>query len=60
MARPSARRDLLFRPVFAWAQNALPHMSATEAQAIAAGNVWWDAALFTERFRPAPGWSRLT
>jgi len=47
MAATSLRRDFVSRPIFAWARDALPRMSATEAEAIAAGDVWWDAALFT-------------
>jgi len=47
MAASSLRRDLVSRPIFAWARDGLPRMSGTEAEAIAAGDVWWDAALFT-------------
>ncbi|HWE46733.1 MAG TPA: acyl-CoA dehydrogenase [Caulobacteraceae bacterium] len=47
MALSALRRDVLTRPVFRWARRALPHMSPTEAEAIAAGDVWWDAELFT-------------
>ncbi|HEY3812960.1 MAG TPA: acyl-CoA dehydrogenase [Caulobacteraceae bacterium] len=47
MPTSSFRRDHLTRPIFHWARTALPHMSQTEAEAIAAGDVWWDAELFT-------------
>ena len=38
-----------------WAQNALPHLSDTEREAIEAGDVWWDADLFTGN----PDWNKL-
>jgi acyl-CoA dehydrogenase len=37
------------------AGNALPRLSATEREAIDAGDVWWDAELFTGR----PDWNKL-
>ena len=42
-------------PSFGWAQNALPHLSDTEREAIEAGDVWWDADLFTGN----PDWNKL-
>lgn len=51
----SLRRDLLTRPIFAWAHKALPPMSDTEREALEAGDVWWDADLFTGN----PDWSKL-
>jgi acyl-CoA dehydrogenase len=42
-------------PIFKWAQRALPAMSETERVAIEAGDVWWDAALFSG----APDWRQL-
>ena len=49
------RRDLLTRPIFAWAKGAMPALSATEREAIEAGDVWWDAELFTGN----PDWQAL-
>ncbi|HEY4773430.1 MAG TPA: acyl-CoA dehydrogenase family protein, partial [Xanthobacteraceae bacterium] len=49
------RRDYLTRAIFRWAKGALPTMSATEREAIEAGDVWWDADLFTGD----PGWKKL-
>ena len=51
----SLRRDLLTRPIFSWAHKALPPMSDTEREALEAGDVWWDADLFTGN----PDWSKL-
>lgn len=43
----SLRRDFLTRPIHRWAKRALPKMSETERAAIEAGDVWWDAELFS-------------
>ncbi|MBY0381336.1 MAG: acyl-CoA dehydrogenase [Xanthobacteraceae bacterium] len=51
----SFRRDVLTRPIFAWAHKALPSMSDTEREALEAGDVWWDADLFTGN----PDWAKL-
>jgi acyl-CoA dehydrogenase len=51
----SFRRDVITQPIFRWAQRALPHMSDTEREAIEAGDVWWDADLFSGN----PDWSKL-
>src|SRR5216684_2612259 len=51
----SWRREYLTRPIFGWAKNALPTMSDTEREALEAGDVWWDAELFTGN----PDWSKL-
>ncbi|MBX9711051.1 MAG: acyl-CoA dehydrogenase [Xanthobacteraceae bacterium] len=51
----SFRRDILTKPIFAWAHKALPSMSDTEREALEAGDVWWDADLFTGN----PDWSKL-
>jgi acyl-CoA dehydrogenase len=51
----SLRRDLLTRPIFAWARKVMPEMSDTEREALEAGDVWWDADLFTG----SPDWSKL-
>jgi len=51
----SFRRDFITKPIFSWARGALPTMSATEREALEAGDVWWDADLFTGN----PDWSKL-
>lgn len=55
MTPTDLRREALSRPLYAWAKTVLPEMSATEAEAIRAGDVWWDAELFTG----APDWDAL-
>ncbi|MBX3512253.1 MAG: acyl-CoA dehydrogenase [Xanthobacteraceae bacterium] len=47
MSLRSVRRDYLTRPIHRWAKRALPKMSETERAAIEAGDVWWDAELFS-------------
>src|ERR1700754_3757313 len=51
----SFRRDYITRPIFSWARGVLPSMSDTEREALEAGDVWWDADLFTGN----PDWSKL-
>jgi acyl-CoA dehydrogenase len=51
----SFRRDWLTKPIFRLAQRALPRLSDTEREAIEAGDVWWDADLFTGN----PDWKKL-
>ena len=51
----SFRRERITRPLFAWARRALPAMSDTEREALEAGDVWWDAELFTG----SPDWRKL-
>jgi acyl-CoA dehydrogenase len=51
----SFRRDWLSRPIFRWARKVLPSLSATEREAIEAGDVWWDADLFSGN----PDWTKL-
>ena len=51
----SLRRHWLTRPIFGLARRALPSMSDTEREALEAGDVWWDAELFTGD----PKWSKL-
>lgn len=51
----SFRRDTITKPIFRWARGVLPPMSETERDAIEAGDVWWDADLFTGN----PDWSKL-
>jgi acyl-CoA dehydrogenase len=55
MSQSSFRRDWITKPVFRLAQRALPRLSATEREAIEAGDVWWDAELFTGN----PDWDKL-
>ena len=49
------RRDLITKPIFSWARTVLPVMSDTEREALEAGDVWWDADLFTGD----PDWTKL-
>jgi acyl-CoA dehydrogenase len=51
----SFRRDWITKPIFRWAQHVLPSLSDTEREAIEAGDVWWDADLFTGN----PDWAKL-
>jgi acyl-CoA dehydrogenase len=58
------RRRILSAPLLGWFSRVLPPMSRTEAEAIDAGTVWWDAELFSGRpdwrvllDRPAPALS---
>lgn len=51
----SWRRQWLTEPLYRMARGAMPRLSATEQQAIQAGDVWWDAELFSGR----PDWSRF-
>ena len=55
MSEPSFRRDWLSKPIFAWARHVLPSLSETEREAIEAGDVWWDADLFSGN----PDWAKL-
>jgi acyl-CoA dehydrogenase len=43
----SLRQRWITRPLYRWARRVLPTMSETEREAIAAGDTWWEAALFT-------------
>lgn len=49
------RRDYLTRPIHRWARSALPSLSDTEAEALNAGEVWWEAELFSGN----PDWHKL-
>lgn len=51
----SLRIRLISRPFLRTYKKMLPTMSSTEADALAAGTVWWDGELFTG----APKWERL-
>jgi acyl-CoA dehydrogenase len=55
MTIASFRRDWITRPIFRWAQHVLPSLSDTEREAIEAGDVWWDADLFSGN----PDWTKL-
>ncbi|QUS38332.1 acyl-CoA dehydrogenase [Tardiphaga alba] len=55
MSSPSLRKDYLTKPIFGWAKGVLPKMSDTEREALEAGDVWWDADLFTGN----PDWDKL-
>ena len=55
MPHSSFRRDWITKPIFRMAQHALPRLSDTEREAIEAGDVWWDADLFTGN----PNWAKL-
>jgi acyl-CoA dehydrogenase len=55
MSSFSFRRDIITKPIFSWAHGVLPAMSDTEREALEAGDVWWDADLFTGD----PDWSKL-
>lgn len=50
-----ARRSYLTRPIFGWASRVLPSMSETEREALEAGDIWWEADLFTGH----PEWEKL-
>lgn len=52
---PIVRRWVLTERVFNWFQHARPNLSDTEAAALEAGTVWWEADLFTGR----PDWKKL-
>jgi acyl-CoA dehydrogenase len=51
----SYRRDWISKPIFKLAHQALPSLSDTEREAIEAGDVWWDADLFSGN----PDWNKL-
>ena len=55
MSSSTLRRDFLTKPIFSWARTVLPPMSDTEREALEAGDVWWDADLFTGN----PDWAKL-
>ena len=51
----SLRANLLTKPIHKWAKRALPALSQTESEALTAGEVWWEAELFSGN----PDWSKL-
>ncbi len=52
---PEIRRKALVEPAFRMVKGLLPKVSATEQQALKAGNVGFDAELFSG----TPGWTKL-
>ncbi|MFC3031642.1 acyl-CoA dehydrogenase [Pseudoalteromonas fenneropenaei] len=49
------RYSLVSKPIMRFFKRALPPLSQTEQEAMEAGDVWWDAALFSGR----PDWGKL-
>ena len=49
------RRQWLTEPLYRMARGAMPSLSPTEQQAIDAGDVWWDAQLFSGK----PDWQAM-
>lgn len=41
------RSEFLTKPIHRWARRALPTLSETESEALNAGEVWWEADLFS-------------
>jgi acyl-CoA dehydrogenase len=52
---PRLRQRLVSRPLLNQFRRVIPPISQTEAEALNAGTVWWDAELFSGR----PDWDRL-
>ena len=52
---PSLRQTLVSKPAMKLLKKNLPQISKTEQQALEAGNVWWDAELFSGK----PKWAHL-
>jgi acyl-CoA dehydrogenase len=55
MTAATFRRDFITKPIFGFARHALPSLSATEREAIEAGDVWWDGEIFSGN----PDWAKL-
>ncbi len=51
----SFRAKYLTKPIHKWAKGVLPALSQTESEALTAGEVWWEAELFSGN----PDWSKL-
>lgn len=51
----SLRANLLTKPIHKWAKGVLPALSSTESEALTAGEVWWEAELFSGN----PDWRKL-
>jgi acyl-CoA dehydrogenase len=41
------RKNWITKPIHRWAKKALPQLSETESEALNAGEVWWEADLFS-------------
>lgn len=52
---PQIRQKYLSEPLLKFMQNAMPSISQTEQEALDAGNVWWEAELFSGK----PDYSRI-
>ncbi len=52
----SFRASYITKPIHKWAKGVLPTLSQTESEALTAGEVWWEAELFSGN----PDWSKLT
>lgn len=55
LTRPAWRQALISRRVFSMYRKIMPEMSRTEQDALEAGTVWWESALFQGR----PSWAAL-
>jgi acyl-CoA dehydrogenase len=55
MHQMTFRRKYISSTIYRWAKGVLPALSNTEREAIEAGDVWWDADLFTGN----PNWVKL-
>ena len=53
---PFLRRNVISNALLKFFRNNLPHISATEQEAIDAGTVWWDGELLSGH----PNWNRLS
>ena len=51
----SLRATYLTKPIHKWAKGVLPALSQTESEALTAGEVWWEAELFSGN----PDWTKL-
>ncbi len=51
----SFRKRYITKPIHKWAKGVLPTLSQTESEALTAGEVWWEAELFSGN----PDWSKL-
>ena len=51
----SLRAKYVTKPIHKWAKGVLPALSQTESEALTAGEVWWEAELFSGN----PDWKKL-
>lgn len=49
------RKKCLTAPIYKWGQKVMPALSATESEALEAGDIWWDAELFSGN----PDWEQF-